>query len=263
MKLNKEAIKAGCKAVLNTLHDNSPAILTATGIVGATVAIIFVAKEAPKAKEELDSYDWEEPEDAQEFAEQTFEKARIIFPYYWKSVLLFSASMGCIIFAQRAQAGRTAALASAYSLLKTTTDEYKDKVIEIVGEKKADEIETEIARDHVISNPPMTGNIIETGNGKVLCMESLTGQYFFSDADHIKRMENMFNQHLNRDTFGSVNDWLDMLGIRTVGLGEDKGWNINRDLLVVKFRSILTDTDVPVLVVDYAYDPMVGYEKWY
>lgn len=50
-------------------------------------------------------------------------------------------------------AKRTAALATAYKLSETALTEYKEKVVETIGEKKEQLVRDKIDKDHIDKDP--------------------------------------------------------------------------------------------------------------
>ena len=87
-------------------------------------------------------------------------------------------------------------------MAESASREYKAKVVEQIGAKKADKIEEELAQDKLDKNPANEKTVVLTGKGQYLCFDSFSSRYFRSDIESIRKIENVFNQRLLRE------DWL-------------------------------------------------------
>ena len=60
----------------------------------------------------------------------------------------------------------------------------------------------------------------------------------------------------------SLNEFYDAIGLEQTGIGDDLGWNINRDgLIEIEFSSQLTEDDQPCVVIDYHIAPRYDFSK--
>ena len=126
----------------------------------------------------------------------------------------------------------------------------------MLGEKKEEELRGKIAQDYIDKNPPEERLIQDAEGGAVLCLDKLTGQYFYSDADTINRVINELNRLLNSDYHVSFNDYFIELGLNPCGIGDEWGWNLeDGDLIQPSFTTELTTDNRPVLVVDFIVGP--------
>jgi hypothetical protein len=155
---------------------------------------------------------------------------------------------------------RNAALATAYSISEVVLKEYQDKLLETLGEKKAQKFKDEIYKDRVDNNPLSKNQVIFTGNGDTLCLDSLSGRYFKSDIESIRQKRNDLNEVLLKDGFVSLNDLYYELGLKNTKQGEDLGWNINDGQINFTFSSQLAEGGVPCLVIDYSISPKFNYD---
>ena len=91
----------------------------------------------------------------------------------------------------------------------------------------------------------------------MLCLDSFTGRYFYSDADTINRVINELNRLLLNDYYVSYNDYLIELGRQPCKFGDEWGWNVeDGDLIQTEFTSeLLAGSNTPVLVVDFTVGP--------
>jgi len=162
-------------------------------------------------------------------------------------------TIGSIVTVNSINQRRTAALAGLYSLAQTSLKEYREKVIDIIGENKERKIRDEVDHDKVLANP--TTNIIVTGSGDVLCYDSLTGRYFTSDIEKIRKIVNELNRNLLTDMFIPLNDFFYEIGLDSTELGNNLGFDIDKGLFEIKFSSQLTKEERPCLVLNYEVYP--------
>lgn len=153
------------------------------------------------------------------------------------------------------------AIATAYKLSETALTEYRDKVVETIGEKKEKEIRESIDKDHLDANPLSKSDIIVTDNGDTLCLDYQSGRYFKSTIDKINKAENELNRRMLRDEYVSLNDFYDELGLEHTKLGYDLGWNIRNGFMGVQYSAQLTDDDKPCIVINYDIAPQYDYSK--
>jgi hypothetical protein len=102
-------------------------------------------------------------------------------------MLLGLATIAAIIMANRMSAQRAAALAAAYGISQKNLEEYKHKLEEKLGARKAEAIRDEIQKDRVEKNPPQ--EIIFIGTGDVLAFDSYSGRYFMTNVEKIRKAE--------------------------------------------------------------------------
>ena len=257
MKLRTGVILSGLKA---SLGKKSPAILTGFGIAGFIASMVLVGKEAPKAKEKID----------EKKAELNVEKLSIkdtivtAGPCFVPAIITAGASAGCVLGGLTISTRRNAALAAAYGLTEAALKEYKEKTMEVVGERKEQVIHDHIAKDKVDKDPiskKEEKEIIYTGHGDHLCYDSISGRYFYSNIDKIKKVENKISKRLISEMYISLNELYGELGLPAIKLGDELGWNINDGIIEMIYSSQLTDRDEPCLVIDYCVCPRYDFTK--
>lgn len=253
----KQVFKAG--DVLIKKH--SPEILIGVGIAAGITAGISAVMATPKAltlieeekrdrrkeamKNSIDGMVYEpEPITKLDMVELTWKT-------YLPSVSLAALSVVSIISSNRISSRRTAALAAAYSLSETAFSEYKDKVAETIGEKKAGIIEEKVAQDQIKKIPMLPDEIEETGHGEFLFLDPKSGRYFRSSKEFIDRVMVKLNSQLMNEMWVPLNDLYDELGIRTTELGRDLGWNIDDGIVNMSISYISDDDGNPCGVLNY------------
>lgn len=250
------------KLVSNTrqfANKHSPEILTGIGIAGMITTTVLAVRATPKALqliEEKKNEDW-----VDELS--PLEVVKTAWKPYVPAAVTGVASVACLIGASSVNAKRNAALATAYKLSETALSEYREKVIETIGEKKEKTVRDKVAEERVKKNPVSKSEVIVTNNGTTLCFDPISARYFKSSIDKIKRAENELNKQMLHDISGyvSLNDFYDELGLDHTSVGDDLGWNVDR-LIDISFSSQLNDNGEPSVVLDYLVAPKYDFYKF-
>lgn len=234
----------------------SPEILTGIGIAGMITTTILAVRATPKALELIEEQKEEESVDEL----SSFEVVKVAWKPYIPAMVTCIASTACLIGASSVNTKRNAALATAYKLSETALSEYRDKVVETIGEKKERIVRDKVAEERVKKNPVSKNEVIVTGNGKTLCFDPISGRYFMCSIETIKKAENTLNKQMLHDISGyvSLNEFYDELGLDHTSVGNDLGWNTNR-LIDIDFSSQLNDNGEPSVVLDYLVAPKCDY----
>lgn len=266
--MNKPNLSQITKSVRATLTEHSPEILTGIGIASMVTTTILAVGATPTALTILDEAAAEkEGRTRTRLAINDLPKifpAKEVFLLTWKcyvpAAVTFATGVGCLIGASSVNVRRNAALATAYTLSETALKEYKEKVIETIGEKKEQAVRDSIAKDHIEKNPVGKNEIIVTGKGSTRCYDCISGRYFESDIDKLRKAENELNRQILVDMYASLNDFYDLIGLSPIAMGEDLGWNIDKQPELY-FSAQLSDDEEPCLVVNYSVAPRYEYYK--
>lgn len=240
-------------------NKHSPEILTGIGIAGMITTTVLAVRATPKALELLEekkNEDW-----VDELS--PLEVVKTVWRPYVPAAVTGIASVACLIGASSVNAKRNAALATAYKLSETALTEYREKVIETIGEKKEKTVRDKVAEERVKKNPVSKSEVIVTNNGTTLCFDPISARYFKSSIDKIKRAENELNKQMLHDISGyvSLNEFYDELGLDHTSVGDDLGWNVDR-LIDISFSSQLNDNGEPSVVLDYLVAPKYDFYKF-
>lgn len=241
------------------VNKHSPEILTGIGIAGMITTTVLAVRVTPKALqliEEKKNEDW-----VDELS--PLEVVKTAWKPYVPAAVTGIASVACLIGASSVNAKRNAALATAYKLSETALSEYREKVIETIGEKKEKTVRDKVAEERVKKNPVSKSEVVVTNNGTTLCFDPISARYFKSSIDKIKRAENELNKQMLHDISGyvSLNDFYDELGLDHTSVGDDLGWNVDR-LIDISFSSQLNDDGEPSVVLDYLVTPKYDFYKF-
>lgn len=237
------------------LQKNAPAILTGVSVAGVVSTAMMAVKATPGAMYAV--------EDAEEEKNDILTKKELIqtvAPHYAPAAILGATTIACILGLNSVHARRNAALASLYTLTESTLKDYKEKVLDEVGVKKALKIDDDVAEERIKENPVSKNEVFLTGTGDTLCYDVMSGRYFRSEIESIRQAQNDFNHDLinGNSIWSSVNDFYYTLGLRAVKLGDYVGWSTD-ELMDIKFTSKIADNGDPCVVLQYVVEPRFLY----
>lgn len=241
----------------NVIKNNSPEILTGIGIAGMIATTVMAVKATPKAMTLIDDEKFIQDEEKLEPVDVVKTTWKCYIPAAVTGVL----SITCLIGSNSASTRRSAALATAYTLSESAFKEYKGKVIETIGEKKEGSIRDAIAKDKVNKDPVANKEVIITEKGNTLCYDTISGRYFKSDIESLKKAVNELNRRMIGEAYISVNDLYYEIGLSETKIGDDIGWNIENELIELRFSSQLTTDGTPCLVMDYSVVPRYDFKN--
>lgn len=238
------------------LGKHSPEILTGIGVTGMIGSTILAVKATPKALVLL-----EEAACEKEDVLTPIETIKVTWKLYLPAVITGIASASCIIGASAVNSKRNAALATAYTISEKALVTYRDKVIETIGEKKEKEVREKIAQDEVNKKPVSNSSIIMTSKGNTLCMDYISGRYFRSDLDTIRKVVNELNREMTYQNYISLDEFYSRLGLEPIKNSSRLGWNLDNGLIELEFSTCLTDEDEPCVVIDHIVSPKYDFDK--
>ena len=274
--MNKPNLSNLFKTIKAGTMKHSPEILTGIGIAGMITTTVLAVKATPKALRLIDAkkrdiFDNLDPEDipgnSTDYTEVSLTPLEVV-KTAWKPYIPVAvtcvASVTCLIGASSVNAKRNAALATAYELSKTALSDYKEKVVETIGEKKEKTIREKVAQKKVDENPSGKSEVIITGNGDVLFLEPASMRYFKSDIESVRKIINDLNYRMTTgmEEYISLSELYDEIGLSHTVTSDDMGWNIYKDGPIdIDFPAAKTDKGEPCLMLEYNVSPRYDYSK--
>ena len=257
--MNKSGLKRTIKSAERVLTKYSPGILTGIGIAGMIGATFMAVKATPKAL-----YLIETKKEKSEVEELTpIETIKTCWTCYIPATLTTVLSAVCLIGASTVSAKRNAALATAYSISEAALREYQEKVVEVVGEKKEKAVRDAVAKDQIERDPVTKSEVvIIDSNSNTLCYEPLSGRYFKSTIDKIKKAEIKLDRQMIQEMYVSLNDFYWEIGLDGTDLGDQMGWNLSKGYMDLSFSSQLADDGTPCAVIVYGIPPVYDYQNY-
>lgn len=239
--------------IQKAIDKHSPEILTGFGITGMLMTTVLAVKATPRALALIELKKEEEHTDTLTVAETV----KAAWKCYIPAALTAATSTACLIGASSVHLRRNAALAAAYKVSETAFAEYREKVVETIGERKEGVVRDSIDRKHVEENPVSKTEVIITEKGESLCYDHWSGRYFKSDINHLTKAINEINRQMlvSMDGFASLNDLYDELGLSHTPLGETFGWRVDNGLVELRAGSQIADDGTPCIVLDYNIPP--------
>lgn len=245
------------KNVQTFMVKRSPEILTGLGIAGMFTTVVLAVKATPKALRNI-----EQLEEEGMIPIPKIEIVKSCWKCYVPAAVMGLTSAACLIGATSVSARRTAALAAAYQISETALTEYREKVVETIGEKKEKLVREKISEDRVEKQPVTKSEVFITNKGDTLFLEPLSKRYFKSDIELIRKAENRINKEILQGISGyvSLNEFYDEIGLDHTDLGDDLGWNVDK-LIDIEFDPTITDDEKPCLAIHYLNPPKYKYDN--
>lgn len=256
--MNKSDFAKIIGEIRSTAAKHSPSILTGLGIASMITTTFLAVKATPKALRLIDER--KNHENIDELA--PVDVVKTTWKCYIPAVATGTFGVACLIGANSVNAKRNAALATAYKIAETSLSEYREKVIETIGEKKEKTVREAVAKERVDKNPVKPSEVIVVENGNTLCFDPLSGRYFKSDINKIRKAENAVNKRMWSEMSISLNEFYDELGLDHVDFGGMMGWNVDNPM-DLSFSSILDKDNNPCLAIDYLIPPKYEFDKLY
>mgnify|MGYP000652342376 FL=1 len=252
-----------------------PEIAVGVGIAGMITTTILAVKATPKSlrliEAEKKRRNHEIKEEAKESGKDTvglidrlsiLDTVKVAWKPYIPAMISGALSIGCIVGASTVHVKRNAALATAYQLAANTLSDYKEKVIETIGEEREKEVQKKVDAKKVEKINSTEPSFVR--KGKPLCIEPISGRPFEMDLEDVKAAINRLNYRLTggMEECISLSEWYDEIGLKHTDVSDYMGWNIYSDgLITVTEVPSSTDEGELCWVLEYAVLPHYKYEK--
>lgn len=253
--MSKPNLSRMFKSTQHLLKKHSPEILTGIGIAGMITTTILAVRATPKALDLISREEYEEQRDL-----TVMETVKVAWKPYIPAAITGALSTACLVGASSVNLKRNAALAAAYTLSDTAFREYKEKVVETIGEKKERDVQDKVAEKQ-IKEHPVSNEVVVTGKGPSLCLEPLSMRYFNTDYNTVITAKNNINSQILSGLGGhaTINDFYDELDWPHTDVGDDLGWDLDNQLKL-HLSAQVTDNGEPALVIVYDNPPKyLGY----
>lgn len=235
---------------------HEPEILMAMGISGLLFSTIWGIKATFRVSKDIREY-----KDSKNIDKLTAkEVVKLSWKHYLPVVISTSLSIPCVIAGNRVSSKRYAALATAYTISEAALQEYQETTREIVGERKAKEIQASIDEKNVAKTYKGGNQVIIVDKGESLFFEPLSGRYFKSNWNDIAKAANELNSEALGNMSGQItlNDWFTKLGLEDTDVGDILGWNIEdgpKSLIDIEISSHITKDNIPCGAISYRNRP--------
>lgn len=251
------------------LGRNSPHILTGLGVAGAIMSVIMAVKATPKALEvihqetefrrdprSVSENDPEHLEPDEELA--PLDVVEVTWRIYAPTAAMLILTSICIVGANSILTKRNSALAGLVALAEGALYDYQKEVVKQIGPKKERLIQDKLGQKDLDDHPFTKETKVHlTGQGDYLCRDQLSGRYFYSNIESIRRAEVAFNKQLVNDWAISLNEFYHDLGLDPIDMGVAVGWTMEHGLMDVDAISGLAGEElIPCLVLIHRNKPV-------
>lgn len=246
------------------LNSHSTTLLTGAGVAG-TIATAYLTGRASfraadligKEKSIINTAVEENQDPVTLSKTETFQ---LVWVQYIPPVAVGILTIASIITANRISSKKIAALVVASGVSERAFQEYKDKVVEKLGARQDQKIRDEVAQDRVLTNPGNSREIVIAGTGEVLCFDTLTGRYFQSTVEEIKRAENRVNYEIIHYNSASLSMFYEEIGLPPTDYTDSVGWSMNNPM-EVQFSTVMSQDNRPCLSINFSRNPIPDYNK--
>lgn len=233
--------------------------LGALGVVGTTVSAVKATPKAITVLQEQEEIKMER--DNQSLT--TFEKALVLTPVYFPTILFGTATITCIFGANMLNKKQQAALTSAYAYLNSSFNEYKDKVKAIYGEDGEKRVREEIAKDKYIQQS------MPESNEDMLFFDEYSGRYFELTLFDLQNAVYRLNRTFALEGYTNLNEFYRYVDLPETDYGEVLGWSglkcwevCNYAWIEIKWEDMELPDGLVAQAIRFTIPPEEGYEEW-
>lgn len=188
-------------------------VLASAGVVGTAVMAVLKTPEAMKRLE-----------DAKKDRLTKTETFLVIAPVYLPAAGMAAGTITCIMGANVLNKKAQASLISAMALADRSYKEYRQKVINMIGEDGDKEIIAEIAKDK-LKNVDLDEPLYDD---EALFYESYSDQYFTAKFKDVREAAYHINRNMAIKSYVTFNEYLSFLPVKKKEIpgGKEIGWDI-------------------------------------
>lgn len=246
-------IASSLKTVKSVITANSPVLLVGTAIAGVVATGVLAAKGGYNARGIVDEAEANRTEPL-----TVPEKVQLTWLCYAAPALTGASTIAATVGVHTIHTKRHAALAGLYAVTTTKLDDYREKAEELLGTKKAQELNNEIAQRNIDreierGNDFIDHEVIITDNGDALCYDEWSGRYFMGSVNKIESAVNEVNRLLIDNGDASLNDFYDYVGLTPISMGTRFGWSGEK--IEARFGTVKTTDGRPAISFWFHKEP--------
>lgn len=245
------------KKGLQFVGDKSPELCLISATVNTILTGYLTYKAYKKTREKIQEMEKESPTPV-----DTKEKVKVCYKYWIPPMAACFTSLASSFIGYRIQTKRNASLVAAYTLLEASNQATKDKMNELLGIQKADEVKNEVNKQR-IENAIANGMQIEdSGTGDQLWFDSFTGHIFKASAVAIERAANQVNKEMNKWDTASLQSFYEYFGLDGEWtVARCFGWHkldVDYEMQIrLKGNEVLLSDGTPWCVLEYITEPFM------
>lgn len=236
---------------------NSPAILTGLSVAGVLTTAVLTGKASFRAALEISEENYQLNAQGKDFLTNR-EAAELVWKEFIPPAVVGALTLTAIISANRIGTRRAAALAAAFKISEDLAEQYRQKVIEHMGDKKEEMVRSDVARDR-ISRADGVETII-LNDTEIVFYDSWSGRAFKSTRQRVEDAVNQMNYQINHNWAMSLTEFYGLLDLPKTAVSDDFGWNTDR-LLTLYYTSTLLSDGRPACEIRYEVEPTQNFHK--
>lgn len=223
------------KKGLQFVGDKSPELCLISATVNTILTGYLTYKAYKKTREKI-----QEMEKESTTPVDTKEKVKVCYKYWIPPMAACFTSLASSFIGYRIQTKRNASLVAAYTLLEASNQATKDKMNELLGIQKADEITDAVAKERIAK--AMDSNLIEeTGLGTMIWYDAYTGHVIRTSRNALEAARNMLNDALLRYDTQTISDFYSYLNLDSEwGFATSHGWDASVEMMSLSFKGSQT-----------------------
>ena len=236
-----------------TLSKNKPSILMGLGIGSMITAILTGIRYSPMARDALDA----KKEELNTDELDTIDIITTAGPFFIPTITFAITGIGCIGLGNKINLEGKAAALTACALTETTSQIYREKVRDIIGEKKEKTIHESAAKETYYRNLQKGNVVIASGNADGFPVyDDLTKQKIKSKIEKIHATINDLNRKMLSDGVITLDEYCLAMNEEPMEFGTELGWNIDRGFIELEPpTAIVSETGEPVIVIMHRIPP--------
>lgn len=246
MKTNKAEVLAGVAIV--------GVVATAITTADATIKAVKIVEDRAIDQQNL-NFGFESD---LEVAKTPLDKRQIfdlVWRFYIPPAMLGVATIVCVLGSNRVSAAQTAAAATMYTISERAYSDYRERIAEKIGPGKDVETVDEV-NANVFDEPSLDrDSIFDTHQGDVVCQDCVSGRYFYSSVDAIRRAENEINSRVLRDDIIVLSEFYDLIGLNETTVSDHLGWGLDNQLSI-HYTPVMSEADRPCVYISYGVKPI-------
>lgn len=248
----KELLKTAERATIS----NSPGILTALAVTGTLTTAYFSGRAGFRVGLDVNAAHYEAGDD------RALIDSKFLFQTYWKEFIPAASAtalaVAAAIAANKIGSGRTAAVATAFMTTERAFSEYRDRVVQTMGDKPERAMRNELSAERIAKTPGY--NLIVVSGNESVCYDEYSGRYFRSTYEAIMKAQNEINYQINNFFYASLSDFYNKIGVPTTDSSDIVGWNADKQL-EIRIDAIMSPESKPVLSIDFSVQPIHDYHR--
>lgn len=238
--------------IMMMLSRNKPGIMLGLGIGSMLTSIFTGVLYSPMARDAIE----ERKEELNVDKLEPLEVIKTAGPYFVPTIAFAGTGIAFIVCGNKINLERQAAAMTACAISETTSQIYREKVKDIVGEKKEKTIH-EAAAKEMYNRDYNSGNIlVVNGNSNGFPMyDTLTKQRFKSNIEKVHSSINNLNRRMFTEKV-TMDEYCLVMGEEPMELGKILGWDFEHGFIELEpFTAVVNEYGEPEIVITHRNIP--------